>query len=132
MRKIELIAHEQEQKKNMKSSIDHYLVHRTREATRDKARPATNHKSRMGNVQLVRHGRDLRDFYGFGVSIPVTSKGVPKLLEKISTRYDYSSAQRGIKSIAQQEIELRLKHGQPKLDPDKINEISEHNPKFVK
>lgn len=91
----------------------------------------TNHKSQVGNIQMVKQarppGRDLRDFYGFGVSIPVTSKGVPKLFEKINTRYDYSSAQRGIKSIAQQEIELRLKHGHARLD-----DIGDLGPKFVR
>ena len=46
----------------------------------------------------------------------MTSKGTPKLFEKVNTRYDYGQAQKGIKSIAQQEMELRLKRGNAQFD----------------
>jgi len=60
--------------------------------------------------EVKKHGKNLSDFYGFGVSIPASSKGAPKFYEKLNTRYDYSSATRGIKSIAQQENALKARH----------------------
>lgn len=130
MRQIELMTNDQLQRKNLKQNIDKYMIHRKQDASRDRMRPVTNQKGRLGNLQIVRHGRDLRDFYGFGVSIPVTSKGVPKLLEKLNPKQDPASAHRGIKSIAQQEIELRLKHGQPSELNDDVQK--QFNSKFIK
>ena len=64
--------------------------------------------------------RDLQDFYGFGVSIPMTSKGIPKLFEKINTRYDYGGGQ------MQKGVDMKIKRKNGKVD-----EVRDVSPKFL-